>query len=117
MRGWDREHFLLLLAAAPPLLLQHLRSGWNGWDKDETAGSGDVCRKCQGDVQRLLDELLPKVGPKPGGAPGGLMAAPRAQRTTSPGSPRARLGRPMWGNSLHTQKASDPPPAHQPAAP
>ncbi len=63
MRGWDREHFLLLLAAAPPLLLQHLRSGWHGWDKDEAAGSGNLCRKCQADVQRLLDELLPKVAP------------------------------------------------------
>ena len=32
MRGWDREHFLQLLASATPILYQHLRSGWNGPD-------------------------------------------------------------------------------------
>jgi ion channel-forming bestrophin family protein len=36
LRGLDREHFLQLVAAFPPILLQHLQSGWKGWAKEES---------------------------------------------------------------------------------
>ena len=35
LSGWDREHLLRLLAAFPPVLLQHLRSGRGAGTDDQ----------------------------------------------------------------------------------
>ena len=50
LRGLDREHFLQLVAALPPVLLQHLQSGWKG------ATDENLKRQA-----RQLEELVPKV--------------------------------------------------------
>jgi hypothetical protein len=54
MRGMDREHFLQLTAATPPIILQHLQSGWKGWQRLE-----NVELKRQAD--RQLIGMVPKA--------------------------------------------------------
>jgi len=53
LRGMDREHFLQLTAATPPIILQHLQSGWKGWQRIE-----NVELKRQAD--RQLIGMVPK---------------------------------------------------------
>jgi hypothetical protein len=50
LRGLDREHFLQLVAALPPILLQHLQSGWKGVTDENLKQQA-----------RQLEELVPKV--------------------------------------------------------
>jgi hypothetical protein len=50
----DREHFLQLTAATPPIILQHLQSGWKGWQRVE-----NVELKRQAD--RQLIGMVPKA--------------------------------------------------------
>lgn len=52
MKGKDREHFLQLVAATPPVLLQHLRSGW--------LANGQSPPGYNLDLETLAKELLPK---------------------------------------------------------
>jgi hypothetical protein len=54
LRGLDREHFLQLVAAFPPILLQHLQSGWKGWAKEENI-------ELRRQADRELMDLLPKA--------------------------------------------------------
>ncbi len=54
LRGLDREHFLQLVAAFPPILLQHLQSGWKGWAREENI-------ELRRQADRQLAELVPKV--------------------------------------------------------
>eukprot|EP00291_Cryptomonas_curvata_P027389 CAMPEP_0172207644 /NCGR_PEP_ID=MMETSP1050-20130122/33963_1 /TAXON_ID=233186 /ORGANISM="Cryptomonas curvata, Strain CCAP979/52" /LENGTH=462 /DNA_ID=CAMNT_0012887011 /DNA_START=234 /DNA_END=1619 /DNA_ORIENTATION=+ len=53
LRGLDREHFLQLVAAFPPILLQHLQSGWKGWAKEENI-------ELRRQADRELVDLVPK---------------------------------------------------------
>jgi hypothetical protein len=52
MRGKDREHFLQLVAATPPILLQHLRTGWLVGGKSPAGYNLDI--------ETLVKSLLPK---------------------------------------------------------
>ena len=52
MRGKDREHFLQLVAATPPILLQYLRTGW--------LVCGESPAGYNLDLKTLVTELLPK---------------------------------------------------------
>jgi ion channel-forming bestrophin family protein len=53
LKGLDREHLLQLIAALPPVLLQHLQSGWKGWGEE-----GNIELRRQKD--RELVDLLSK---------------------------------------------------------
>ncbi len=50
----DREHFLQLTAATPPIILQHLQSGWKGWQRMENA-------ELKRQADRQLIGMVPKV--------------------------------------------------------
>jgi predicted membrane chloride channel (bestrophin family) len=52
MPGKDREHFLQLVAATPPILLHHLRTGW--------LQNGKSPEGYNLDLESLLQQLLPK---------------------------------------------------------
>jgi hypothetical protein len=52
LRGKDREHFLQLVAATPPILLQHLRAGW--LVRGESPAGYDL------DIEKMVKNLLPE---------------------------------------------------------
>ena len=60
LRGLDREHFLQLTAATPPIILQHLQSGWKGWQREENAELKALAdRQLIGMVPKVLPPSLP----------------------------------------------------------
>ncbi len=81
----DREHFLQLTAATPPIILQHLQSGWKGWQRIENV-----------ELKRQADRQLIGMVPKASSARAAHLvpssAARKSARTLTPGRKRGRIG-------------------------